>query len=154
MAPTVSLHDVVNEMDVMSEEYTAYINRKTGELVTLSEEDILLAEGDEDADELAEGEQDLLPRIREVIESDDYVELPSKFEIHDWSLMERFCHTVKNTAVQDTLLNVIHGSGAFRYFKDTIHRLDIADDWYRYRQQALEQIAADFLESQNIPFKR
>jgi hypothetical protein len=67
--------------------------------------------------------------------------------------MERFCHTVENTAVQDALLNAIQGSGAFRYFKDTIHRLDLADDWYRYRQLALEQIAADFLESQNIPFK-
>jgi hypothetical protein len=69
MPSTVSLRDFVNEMDVDSDEYTAYINRKTGELVTLSEEDILLAEGEEDADELAEGEQDLLPRIREVMES-------------------------------------------------------------------------------------
>ena len=154
MPSTASLHDVVIEMDVISEEYTTYINRKTGELVTLSEEDILLAESDEDVGELAEGELDLLPRTREVIESADYVELPSKFDIHDWSLMERFCHTVEKTAVQDALLNAIHGSGAFRYFKNTIHRLDIADNWYRYRQQALEQIAADFLESQNIPFKR
>jgi len=29
MAVIVSLHDVINEMDVFSDEHTAYINRKT-----------------------------------------------------------------------------------------------------------------------------
>ena len=35
----VSLQSVVNEMDVLGEEWTAYINKKTGELVTVTEEE-------------------------------------------------------------------------------------------------------------------
>ena len=35
----VTLQSVVNEMDVLGEEWTAYINKKTGELVTVTEEE-------------------------------------------------------------------------------------------------------------------
>ena len=35
----VSLKSVVNEMDVISDDVTAYINKKTGELCAVSEEE-------------------------------------------------------------------------------------------------------------------
>ena len=35
----VSLKSVVHEMDILSDEMTAYINKKTGELFTFSEEE-------------------------------------------------------------------------------------------------------------------
>jgi len=38
VAAIVSLRDVIDEMDMMSDEATAYINRKTGELITITNE--------------------------------------------------------------------------------------------------------------------
>jgi hypothetical protein len=39
----VNLQDVVAEMDALSDEHTAYINRKTGELITITDEEAQLA---------------------------------------------------------------------------------------------------------------
>ena len=37
MKAIVSIKDVVDEMDVLSDEHSAFLNRRTGELVTLSD---------------------------------------------------------------------------------------------------------------------
>ncbi|MEN6446654.1 MAG: UPF0158 family protein, partial [Syntrophaceae bacterium] len=46
------------------------------------------------------------------------------------------------------------GRGAFRRFKDSIHRRGIEKDWYQYRDERLEEIIIDWLEAKEIPFIR
>ena len=150
----VSLQSVVNEMDVPSDEMTAYINKKTGELFTVSEEETHIIEAGNDDDEFVpEWQKEILPKVREVLESDDFVALPDKFEIHEYSIMERFCLSLPDEALQNELLHAIRGSGAFHRFKDAIHHKGIQDDWYRFRDQALKRIAIHFLESEGIAWQ-
>ena len=150
----VSLQSVVNEMDVLSNDVTAYINKKTGELYSVSEEEASIVEqGNQEDEFIPEWQREMLPKVREVLESGDFVVLPDKFEIHEYSIMERFCLSLSDEGLQDELLNAIRGSGAFRRFKDAIYRKDIQDDWYRFRDQALKRIAIDFLESEGIPWQ-
>jgi hypothetical protein len=87
-----------------------------------------------------------------VLESDDFVALPDKFEIHEYSITERFCLFLPDEGLRDELLHAIRGSGAFRRFKAAIYRKEIQDDWYRFRNEALKRIATDFLESEGIPW--
>ena len=149
----VSLQSVVNEMDVLGEEWTAYINKKTGELVTVTEEEANIVDtGGEDDEFIPDWQRETLPKVREVLESDDFVALPDKFEIHEYSIMERFCLSLSDEELQDELLYAIRGSGASRRFKDAIYRKEIQDDWYRFRNEALKRIATDFLESEGIPW--
>jgi len=149
----VSLQSVVNEMDIPSDEMTAYINKKTGKLFTVSEEETRTIEaGDEDDEFIPEWQKEILPKVREVLESDDFVALPNKFEIHEYSIMELFCLSLPDEAMQNELLHAIRGSGAFRRFKDAIYRKEIQDDWYRFRNEALKRVATDFLESEGIPW--
>ena len=149
----VSLKSVVNEMDVISDEVTAYINKKTGELCAVSEEEAnIIEEGKEDDEFIPEWQKEILPKVREVLESDHFVALPDQFEIHEYSIMERFCLSLSDEGLQDELLYAIRGSGAFRRFKDAIHRKEIQDDWYRFRREAFISIASDFLESKGIAF--
>ncbi len=149
----VSLQSVVNEMDVPSDEMTAYINKKTGELFTVSEEETRIIEAGNDDDEFVpEWQKEVLPKVREVLQSDDFVALPDKFEIHEYSIMERFCLSLPDEALQNELLHAIRGSGAFRRFKAAIYRKEIQDDWYRFRNESLKRIATDFLESEAIPW--
>ncbi|MGD9163869.1 MAG: UPF0158 family protein [Chromatiales bacterium] len=149
----VSLKAVVEEMDVFGDEMTAYINRKTGELFTLDDEVArYVEEGEEESDFIPDWQQEILPKVKEVMESDDFVPLPDKFEIHEYSIMERFCHAAEDDDLRDTLLNAIRGRGAFRHFKDAIQRQGIQDSWYSYRNDALKRIAADFLEGEGIAF--
>jgi len=147
----VSLQSVVNEMDVLGEEWTAYINKKTGELVTVTEEEAnIIDAGGEDDEFIPDWQREILPKVREVLESDDFVALPDKFEIHEYSIMERFCLSLSDEGLQDELLHAIRGSSAFRRFKDAIHRKEIQDDWYRFRDESIKDIAIDFLESEGI----
>jgi Uncharacterised protein family (UPF0158) len=154
MAAIVSLSDVIDQMELTTDEATAYINRKTGELITLTHEEVALAEDPEEAAEAPQWQKDLLPKAREVLASEDYIPLPSKFEIHEWSIMERFAQSLTDVAVSDELDAALHGRGAFRRFKNAVHRLGIADEWYRFRDVALEEIAIEFLEANGIAYQR
>ncbi len=94
-----------------------------------------------------------MPVSREALESDRYLRLPDSFEIHEWSIMERFCHTVSEAASREELLDAIHGRGAFRLFRRTLERLGLREQWYSYRESAFECIARDWLEENHIPYK-
>ena len=150
----VSLRDVLDEMELSSDEATGYINRKTGEIITLTDEVVALAEDPDAAADAPQWQKDLLPKAREVLASEDFIPLPSKFEIHEWAIMERFAQSLTDAAVSDELDAALHGRGAFRRFKDTVQRLGIADEWYRFRDAALEEIAVEFLEAHGIAYNR
>ena len=66
MAAIVSLREVIKEMEMMSDVATSYINRKTGELFTVTDEMLTLAEDSERAADAPEWEREFLPKVREV----------------------------------------------------------------------------------------
>lgn len=149
----VSLQAVVDEMDLLGDEMVAYINKQSGELYTVSDEEAgYIEEGEEDSEFIPDWQKEMLPKAKEVLESDDFVPLPDKFEIHEYKIMERFCLSRESDNLREELLSAIRGRGAFRYFKDQIHRRGIQDDWYGYRNDALKSVAADFLEMEGIPY--
>jgi Uncharacterised protein family (UPF0158) len=154
MAVIVSLSDVIEQIELTTDEATGYINRKTGELITLTHEEFAMAENPDEAEAAPQWQKELLPKAREIMASEDYISLPSKFEIHEWSIMERFAQSLTDAAVSDELDAALHGRGAFRRFKDAVHRLGIADEWYRFRDAALEEIAIEFLEEHGIAYQR
>lgn len=153
MGVVVSLRDVVDKMDAQFDEWSACIHRRTGELTMLTEEEIRAAEDDEEEGGL-DADPEVAAKAREVLDSDDWIELPSKFDIHEYEIMERFCLGLEPEELRDEFLNAIRGRGAFRYFKDRLHHHGIQDAWYRFRDQALEQIAADFLDEHGIAYTR
>lgn len=152
MAVAVSLQDVVDALEMQSDMTTAYLDPQTGEVITITEDDRRYAEGQDD-DKLPEWQQEVLPKVREVLASDRFLLLPSNFDIHEWGLMERFSETWPNPQHRDALLGAIHGGGAFRRFRDTIRWLGIEEEWYRFRQQALETIAKEWLAERGVPYK-
>jgi hypothetical protein len=46
----------------------------------------------------------------------------------------------------------IKGSGAFRRFKDNIRRFNLKEDWYRYRDESIREIAVEWCEENSISF--
>jgi hypothetical protein len=152
MTATVRLEDVVQEMDIFGDQHRVFLNIRTGEFVLLSDEDLSAAEEGDDIEGLPEWQQEMIRKAGEVIRTDDYRELPSQFDIHEYAIMERFCFTVEDDALCRRLLNSIRGPGAFRYFKDTIYEYGIEQDWYAFRKQAFKEIAIEWLESHQIPY--
>lgn len=137
MSLPVSLEAVTDEMDVMNDEWVAYINRRTGQLVTVT---------DYDREESTEAV--------EVENSPDFLALPSEFDLDEYSIMERFCLSRADSDLFAKLGSLIRGRGAFRRFKEAIRRAGIEDEWYSFRQESLESLAASFLDAHGIPYKR
>jgi hypothetical protein len=120
----------------------------------LTQEEFAFADDPEEAEDAPQWQKDLFPKAREVLASEDFIPLPSKFEIHEWSIMERFAQSLTDAGASDELDAAIHGRGAFWRFKDALHRLGITEDWYRFRDSALEEIAIEFLEAHGIAYQR
>jgi hypothetical protein len=154
MSIVVSLKDVVNALEEVNDDIHAYLNQVTGELVTVTTEDLSAIEEGDDWSEYPDWQRGALEDARQILESDDFIALPSKFEIHEYAIMEEFCYSLENPRLRDEMCSRIRGSGAFRCFKDGIHYHGIQEDWYRFRQQALEEIAIEWLESHGIAFAR
>ena len=152
MPPTIHLRDVVGEMEGFDDNFRSFLNRATGELVTVGVEDLSAVEESYELEATPQWQREAIQKAEEIMVSDDWLELPSKFEIHEWEIMRDFCYSLDAERLSSELLDAIHGSGAFRAFKNTIYYRGIEQDWFRFQQDALEQIARDWLERNEIPF--
>ena len=150
----VSVRDVAGEMQLLNYETNGFLNKRTGELFAFSDDALTRAEDDADMTDSPEWEQEMIKQAKEAISSDDYIPLPTAFEINDYHIMEEFCYTVQNEKVRDKLLNAISGRGAFRRFKDAVHLLDIEHDWFRFQEEEYEKIAIEWLEENGIAYTR
>jgi len=91
-----------------------------------------------------------MPKIRAALEGDRWLELPDRFDIHEWSIMERFSRAQNTERIRSELLNVIHGAGAFRAFRSAIRGFGLEQSWYQFRDEALEDIARHWLEEHRL----
>ena len=149
----VNLTDIIDGIECQSVENTSYLNRRSGEVVLISDYEMRAAEQNDLIEDFPDWEQDQVRIAREINNgSVDYIPLPTKFDIDEYGMMERFCLSVENTKISDILYDLIKGSGAFRRFKDAIHKYGVADDWYRYRNDALKEIAIEWCRENNIAF--
>lgn len=151
MALVVSLRDIVDEMQMLSADRHAYLNKVTGELILLADDYIAMA-GRDKADELSEWQHELVQDAKRVLSSDEFLELPGMFDIHEYRIMERFCLSFPDEEISDVLLGKIRGSGAFRRFKDTIYWYGIEQDWFRFRDDAYKKIAVAWLEDNGLAY--
>lgn len=154
MTLPVKLKDVVDALKEGGDELVHYMDKRTGEIFPITDEEMSAAEEDEPLEDYPQWQQESLLKAREILESDEFAQLPSQFDIHEHLIMERFAHEYKDRRIGEELLRSIKGQGAFRRFKDTLFDLNIQDAWYEFRRQTLEQIAIEWLEEETIPFTR
>ena len=152
MPPPVKLKGIIEGLEFQSDEGSAHLNTTTGEVVYTTDYELRAAEDETPRDHLPEWQIEALRTAKDILETDHYLPLPTKFDIHEYSIMERFCRSVEDDDMRDDLCNAIRGRGEFRYFKDKIHEYDIADDWYKYRDEALKEIAIAWCEENGIRY--
>jgi len=163
MAVVVSLRDLVDELQTLSsDESHVYLNKVTGKVISVTNDDFSIVENVDESEfaELDDNEggdsdleQDFFSEVKRIsLFDDDYLELPSKFDIHEYEIMERFSLSIPNRKIGDVLLDKIHGSGAFRRFKDTIYQYGIEKDWFKFRDEAYKEIAITWLQSHKFTY--
>jgi nitroreductase len=131
---TVFLEDIADEMEMVNNESHTFYNTETGEFEYYIEYD----------------DSGIDP---EKYEDGKYIPLPSQYEIHEYEIMETFTETVKDNRKRELLIVALEGKGAFRRFKDTLHRVDLADSWYKFKGRAFIRLAREWCEENKISYK-
>ena len=135
----VKLQDVIDGIDMVSEDSTCYLDMETGEVLFISE----IADNDYDDD------------ILELLEegSDRFIEFPSQWDRNDYQTMVDFIESLPQRKEQNLLAISINGSGAFRRFKYTASELGLLDDWYRFLNNAHRELAIEWCEDNEIEYE-
>jgi len=152
MAVIVSLSEVIEAIESATDEANSYLDPDTAEIVYVTNEMRRRVENDE-IDDAPPWMRDDLPKVREALESGRYLSLPTKFDVHEWAIMDEFSGEQENDRVREELVDATHGAGAFRMFKSTIRRLGIENAWYRFRDESIKQIAIEWLEEHHLQYK-
>ena len=156
MNATASLSDLMDTLEFESSEHVTRYDRQTGRIVMV-EESVLrnIEESDEEAlAGLSEWQNEEVEIARAIVADtgDRFIDPPDRFEFHEYRQMERFIGSLRNEAASEELWRAIKGKGAFRYFKDTLHRLGLQDQWYRYRQMAMKEFVIDWADANKVSY--
>ncbi len=153
MAVVVSLRDFVDEMQTLSNEVRAYVSQSTGEVISVTNDEFSIAEENNgDWSEYDKLEQEFFLKVEKIVSSDEFLELPNQYEIHEYEIMERFCLSISDEKISGVFLDMIRGSGAFRRFKDLIYSYGIEKDWFRFKDEAYKEIAVSWLKSHGFDY--
>lgn len=153
--PRVKLQDVIDALESASDEFSYYLDKRSGEINMLAGADLQAAEDDDLISEYPDWQRESILKAREFLSTpEQFLELPGQFDIHEYQIMEEFCLGIEDRRVGQELLRMIKGTGAFRRFKNTIHAMGVENAWYEFRGNALQKIAIEWLEENEISYSR
>jgi hypothetical protein len=152
MPKSVKLSKLVEEMTLQFDETTSYLERSTGELHMIRDEEMEVADGDDPLDEFPEWEQQAIEVARKILETDDFIALPRNEEIRPGEVVRLFCDSVKAKRVRQDLEKGLNGHGCLRRFEDLTREHGLYDNWRRFRDKALRKIALQWCRQNNIRY--
>jgi len=157
MNATAKLSDLLEPLEMMSnDDYHVCFDRQTGEIVRI-EKRILgaIEEGEEESlADLPDWQKPEIEVARAIVEdqSERFIAPPDKFEFNEYQHMELFIDTIADRRLAQQLADAIRGSGAFRRFKDTLYRLGLEQEWYRYRDTAMKEFVIEWAEDNDVAY--
>ena len=140
MRMKIKLQTVIDAIEQASDAYTMLYDTKTNETVYLPDVWIT-GETDEDLAELIEKEPERFLRF------------PTKYEIHEYSIMDSFVDDLPAGRIKSELAGAIRGKGAFRRFKQTIRFQGVEQLWYDYQANAYRELAERWCNENDIQFE-
>lgn len=149
MPKPVSLREIVDALEMQSDEHVQFLDPTTGEVLIVDGALLREAEAGDDEPDLPEWQRQEWKEALRILEG-DCIKLPTKFEVHEWQMMRDFAEEVESERIRGELLGAVHGDGAFRHFKSAVHRNHIEKAWYAFRDAALRQIAIDWCEKHGL----
>jgi len=152
MSLKLKLDDIIKGIEFQSDFNSSYLNKLTGKIFSISDEEFLYAEMEEELTDIPDWQKENIEIAKQILSTDDYISLPDKFDIEEYRLMEKFSLSQLDESIREDLYYSIKGSGAFRRFKEKIYEYKLADDWYKYRDKVVKDIAKYWCEENNIEY--
>lgn len=136
----IKIDDVLEAIELASNEFEYYYNTETGETVMYANSLISGIYNEEFDEQLDEN-------------YDKYIKLPNKFDINEYHIMEEFIWSLPEGKIHDRLESAIQGRGAFRRFKDMVYELGVEKTWFVYQTEAYKKIAIEWCKNNDIEYR-
>ena len=148
------LIDIIEGLESQSDESSSFLDKRNGEVVLMTDYAMRAAEENEPFEDVPDWEKELVSIAKEILaDTGDYIQLPTKYDIDEYSIMENFCMSLERKEIGDILYDLISGSGAFRRFKDAAYKYGVEDEWYKYRDNAMKELAIEWCRQNDIEFE-
>lgn len=148
----VKLIDLVGEIEMTMEDTFTYINSTTGEVFTLSREEIGAAEDEIPLEKFPEWQRENIELAIQILEDEDgiYVDFTLRNDFNEYEVMEDFIGTLEDKKIREKLFKEIQGRGAFRRFKDNIIEHGVDKQWYDYKERKIKEIVIEWCKDHDI----
>ena len=130
----IDLNEAADMFEMVSHETHVFYNSETGEFGHYCEN-----YDSEDTPERFDGEP--------------WIAAPSHYDIDEYGMMANFAETVANPHKNELLSVALEGKGAFRRFKDTLHRVGLTEEWYSFKRLAYMELAKEWCEENGLDFE-
>ena len=134
---TVNLSDIIDAIQFTDEYTHNFLDKETGEIVWVNEMAMTMKEQEE---------------AYETLEEHGCYRLPERWELNGYGTMEDFIDSLASGEKRNRLSRAIVGRGAFRRFKDEVCRLGIADQWYKWEENAHRRLAIEWCEENGVKY--
>ena len=138
----VYLEDIAAAFESCMDEWSQFLNTKTGEIVSVPD-DPGLTGLDED-----------LELWEEIEEADYFIRLPDQRELHEKRIMEDFTDTCVSGGTANRLWRALNGRHPYRYFKDVINETGVAQKYYDFRTLTFLRMAEEWCREHKVRYWR
>ena len=138
---TIPLKQVIQAIEEANEVFTSFWDAKTGKTVYLA--DPLMTDMTVEDKTLAAAIDDTPER---------FLRFPTKYEIHQYRIMENFIDQLSPGKAQEELVHAIQGKGAFRRFKQSVRYHGLEQRWYDYLAEAYRELAIRWCEEEGLEY--
>ena len=150
----VKLSSIIDGIEFQGNESQSYLNKLTGEVLLISDEEMHMAERKEDVSEHAEWLKKAINTATMFLENEEkYLALPTKYDFNEYNIMENFILSLPIEEQKNEMYSLIKGKGAFSRFHGGLERFLLKDKWYEYRDNALNDFVIDWCKDNDIEIK-
>jgi hypothetical protein len=148
---SVRLNEIVDALEMQSDESSSFLDLYTGQVETVS--DALLREAAESGDEepdLPAWQKHEWEIAKRIVSTDRFQKPPTKFEVHEWAIMQDFSRLMESESIREDLLHAIHSPGHSGMSRPPFGGMASNQPGFAFRTEALRQIALSWCEENQI----
>jgi len=142
----MNLEDIVNELELISDDGNSFFDKSTGKLFHISTRDLEYAESGKEINPfLYKWQIEKINNFRKMLKSNRYIQLPTKKEINEHGLMINFLRNNPNQNLNKEMANLEqHNNVNYWQLRNVILQYNIGDEWYKYKREAFKKISIDW----------
>ena len=151
----VKISEIIDTIEMNSDETNSYLNLESGKIVHIGNREFNDASEDNDiSDEPDWYKESVLVAKNFIKNKKKFILLPTKFDIHEYKIMEKFVVSITNEKQKFEMYNLIKGKGAFSSFRKGLEKFNLQDNWYEYRDSEFIQFAEEWCQANNISYEK